>query len=358
MARIFLSTGSSRKLQSFNSLQTGKGIASHHHHRFSVGRNCLVSIPFKRERGSQDSVTEPQNLRRVSFNSLQTGKRIASKPSSGKTLEMKNYRFNSLQTGKGIARCKARSKACTGVRFRFNSLQTGKGIARMNKHLDVSKLGLPFQFPSNGKGDRKSQTHENRESEVEGVSIPFKRERVWQAAYLLQATGMRLTCFNSLQTGKCMARQSKSAAGTPLIGFVSIPFKRESVFKASPIVCFLLECYLFQFPSNGKGYRKPTAMVSNSMILSAFQFPSNGKVDRKTAGLGKMSRTKISFNSLQTGKWIASKISPRRIPSKIIVSIPFKRESVSQEPVAEHILDVGVEFQFPSNGKGDRKLLL
>ena len=110
----------------------------------------------------------------------------------------------------------------------------------------------------------------------------------------------------------------------------------------------------FQFPSNGKAYhkRKPeirewygrvvsipfkresVSQAEYGMIvatLDKFQFPSNGKAYHKlTLEVGKSKGATISFNSLQTGKRITS-YGEKQIGKTFYVSIPFKRESVSQE---------------------------
>ena len=61
--------------------------------------------------------------------------------------------------------------------------------------------------------------------------------------------------------------------------FVSIPFKRESVFReerkrGAPESAW---CQ-FQFPSNGKVYSERIETYNNETNVSTFQFPSNGKV--------------------------------------------------------------------------------
>ena len=90
-----------------------------------------VSIPFKRESGSQEEETVGLAMGAVSFNSLQTGKRIASVIHL--TLHINLRSFNSLQTGKRIARKTRTSNGLLGVCF--NSLQTGKRIASAFEHL-------------------------------------------------------------------------------------------------------------------------------------------------------------------------------------------------------------------------------
>ena len=66
-----------------------------------------------------------------------------------------------------------------------------------------------------------------------------------------------------------------------------------------------------------------------------FQFPSNGKVYLKSVKIIQKFM-KIGFNSLQTGKCI-SRLKPiTRQETETHVSIPFKRESVSQVPRHGH----------------------
>ena len=61
------------------------------------------------------------------------------------------------------------------------------------------------------------------------------------------------------------------------------------------------------------------------------------------------------FNSLQTGKRIASNATSLNLHIPESVSIPFKRESGSQVWRPYVVLTEVDVFQFPSNGKADRK---
>ena len=88
---------------------------------------------------------------------------------------------------------------------------------------------------------------------------------------------------------------------------------------------------MFQFPSNGKAYHKTTTKTAIEESSNMFQFPSNGKAYHK-------------LNSQGT-------TTCRLIP----VSIPFKRESVSQVK-SKNLFQTKGEFQFPSNGKAYHKL--
>ena len=136
----------------------------------------------------------------------------------------------------------------------FNSLQTGRWIASFVSG-DSVKVSIVFQFPSNGKVDRKELT-DIRNAKVEVVSIPFKREGGSQAIRWPHTT-CPVKCFNSLQTGRWIASIDPHVSIGKFIG-------NE-----------------FQFPSNGKVDRKHQYAGTPHVVLE-FQFPSNGKVDRKT----------------------------------------------------------------------------
>ena len=64
-------------------------------------------------------------------------------------------------------------------------------------------------------------------------------------------------------------------------------------------------------------------------VTATFQFPSNGKVCSKEYGSHKCIIHFSSFNSLQTGKCVASGYMEAKVGvAQARVSIPFKRESV------------------------------
>ena len=115
---------------------------------------------------------------------------------------------------------------------------------------------------------------------------------------------------------------------------VSIPFKRESVSKATlgVVMAFSLMVFVFQFPSNGKAYPKWRHGIEDDYSSQPmFQFPSNGKAYPKQNILNNPVNVK-SFNSLQTGKRIQSAFGgSSSAPKNLNVSIPFKRESVSKD---------------------------
>ena len=112
--------------------------------------------------------------------------------------------------------------------------------------------------------------------------------------------------FNSLQTGKCIARWVLGV-DAPIVFKVSIPFKRESVLQGYSL-SRILHCH-----------------------LSSFNSLQTGKCIARSSTSNPLTRLLLCFNSLQTGKCIASLLLVLiliRVMTR--VSIPFKRESVLQ----------------------------
>ena len=62
--------------------------------------------------------------------------------------------------------------------------------------------------------------------------------------------------------------------------WVSIPFKRESTWKAAQFSVFSV-LVTFQFPSNGKAHGKVMSKGLFRVPQHLFQFPSNGKAHGK-----------------------------------------------------------------------------
>ena len=130
----------------------------------------------------------------------------------------------------------------------------------------------------------------------------------------------------------------------------------------------------FQFPSNGKAYPKESDDPEHRRGVWRFQFPSNGKAYPKYLCLDDSAREEC-FNSLQTGKRIPRGTTSFKVIAEMTfqfpsngkaypkdmcnlekgyyseVSIPFKRESVSQGDSYNNRDNRYYMFQFPSNGK-------
>ena len=109
---------------------------------------------------------------------------------------------------------------------------------------------------------------------------------------------------------------------------------------------------MFQFPSNGKAYPKAGEKLHGPQTITVFQFPSNGKAYPKKDIIVGVEVKQNSFNSLQTGKRIQSRVIVCACDGAVLlVSIPFKRESVSKVNFDGTIVEWLDMFQFPSNGK-------
>ena len=161
---------------SFNSLQTGKRIASQRLHARFFADQCEVSIPFKRESGSQ--------VRSSAVKSLKLVVSIPFKRESGS------------QVNDGVV-CRTQV-----LEFQFPS--NGKTYHKAVWATIFAITGM-FQFPSNGK------THSKQRRKPQGkpmplVSIPFKRENAFQ-----------------------VHMRKLEALDKALL--VSIPFKREGGYK-------------------------------------------------------------------------------------------------------------------------------
>ena len=162
------------------------------------------------------------------------------------------------------------------------------------------------------------------------VSIPFKRESVSKGRLVAPHPPLSLLKeFQFPSNGKVYPKRG-AGRGRGTAGKVSIPFKRESVSKASVLNRpHPVESQKFQFPSNGKVYPKFHQYAEKRNTVE-FQFPSNGKVYPKTMKGTRPLSNPESFNSLQTGKCIQRTICNDCVSFVCNVSIPFKRESVSK----------------------------
>ena len=160
-------------------------------------------------------------------------------------------------------------------------------------------------------------------------------------------------CFNSLQTGKPIQSRSNAKCGDKCHNQVSIPFKRESLSKGRRL-CSRVSCSRSCFNSlqTGKPIQRNTVFLPKTNRIR-FQFPSNGKAYPKTGDdKGHQMIVHLRFNSLQTGKPIQSKKQRKNAWHARTVSIPFKRESLSKVLWAvQRTNSLSEMFQFPSNGK-------
>ena len=335
----------------------------------------LVSIPFKRESISKAGTLSGGILHEQGFNSLQTGKYIQSicgikiwkvvgcfnSLQTGKyiqspppTLEdrTRGYRFNSLQTGKYIqSLCDTDYRMSQGRRC-FNSLQTGKYIQRKMPNIAQQFMNLKFQFPSNGKVYPKVPASTNY-SMLKQVSIPFKRESISKEEKNAAVLSRPTLGFNSLQTGKYIQ-------STRCCSVLSVRFRFNSLQTGKYIQREFIESIAlthneeFQFPSNGKVYPKCVRCIPPNALHWMVSIPFKRESISKGVPEGISDAVNTCFNSLQTGKYIQSRLGnhPHADLFKE-VSIPFKRESISKDirKRARRQRKVGLGFNSLQTGK-------
>ena len=167
-------------------------------------KTSLVSIPFKRESGSQGKrriVRKRWQIFRFQFPSNGKADR---KGEQGDKLRRLYKSFNSLQTGKRIASYSGRpDNILTFVSFQFPS--NGKADRKCSEascHMESARVSIPFKRESGSQGVFFPQGCD----EIYRVSIPFKRESGSQDHHVPLHRQALLPGFNSLQTGKRIAR--------------------------------------------------------------------------------------------------------------------------------------------------------
>ena len=156
----------------------------------------------------------------------------------------------------------------------FNSLQTGKCIQSVSitVHPESMRVSIPFKRES----VFREVLREARIFSLISVSIPFKRESVFRACWMTLTVATLSRSFNSLQTGKCIQRLKMKKKAASLSQQVSIPFKRESVFRGKKLSLGLTSSNV-SIPFKRESVFREKRIV-NLERLAEFQFPSNGKV--------------------------------------------------------------------------------
>ena len=290
-----------------------------------------VSIPFKRESLSKAALKGPA-----------AGTRIVSIPFKRESLSKGRIRelvkstegkgFNSLQTGKPIQRIGTKSNATSTTIVLFQFPSNGKAYP---KPLGKSpwKIGKTFQFPSNGKAYPKSRYSRTAVQRRVRVSIPFKRESLSKANH--HESPNRASWEKEFQfpsNGKAYPKVLWWMHRPLRIRHVSIPFKRESLSKVSwSWLTTRQACWMNCFNSLQTG--KPIQRVFTfwywagwCVVSIPFKRESLSKV-RDEHSTEEMCK---GFNSLQTGKPIQRSTADNEAGFWWCVSIPFKRESLSK----------------------------
>ena len=137
-----------------------------------------------------------------------------------------------------------------------------------------------FRFPSNGKAHPKAGSYDEAYLRHLYVSIPFKRERVSKVRNSNRWRWTRKISFDSLQTGKHIARSVKKIRRRRADGF-RFPSNGKAHRKVSKVTGQSYMNPKFPFLSNGNADPKPKRSKEPPYRLSQFPFPSNGKVHRK-----------------------------------------------------------------------------
>ena len=212
--------------------------------------------------------------------------------------------FQFPSNGKAYLNVKVVRNHSTFVGLSFNSLQTGKRIWTFYAEWYLKGSQIRFQFPSNGKAYLNWGRQTSRPDSGKRVSIPFKRESVSEPGDIPSQGHWHVSGFNSLQTGKRIWTEKEMLDLRLRQGFNSLQTGKRIW------TCLGYRkryCPGFQFPSNGKAYLNWKKYRQPQVSKRRFQFPSNGKA------------------YLNWGGTIALAITHLR------VSIPFKRESVSEQ---------------------------
>ena len=261
----------------------------------------MVSIPFKRESvfRVETAITTEDGI--ISFNSLQTGKCIQRKYLSYLFYTSNWFQFPS--NGKVYSESEfTMSLSFSATWFQFPS--NGKVYSEISSN-GTGTANKVFQFPSNGKVYSELLIIESPEAPLQNGFNSLQTGKCIQRNRTNEETEADLESFNSLQTGKCIQSQEGSVFSEQGSDQVSIPFKRESVFRVTRLeteaviykvsIPFKRESVFrvrgrgrqrsfrigsFQFPSNGKVYSEVAAAeeLGGEFATIRFQFPSNGKV--------------------------------------------------------------------------------
>ena len=135
---------------------------------------------------------------------------------------------------------------------------------------------------------------------------------------------------------------------------VSIPFKREGLSEHADFTDAndVEVTITFQFPSNGKDFPNKLYLPLRVAFTNKFQFPSNGKgLSELKLFMPQPTIQKVSIPFKREGlseRWTLMAI----LISVTRVSIPFKREGLSELlGYHEDEIKLRLKFQFPSNGK-------
>ena len=243
--------------------------------------------------------------------------------------------FNSLQTGRYIQSIFWMLLQME-ILYCFNSLQTGRYIQSQAVLASLDKFTV-FQFPSNGKVYTK-KTIKSRECCCWWHCFnSLQTGRYIQSPSSTWRQRIAVYCFNSLQTGRYIQRLDKSwhiistcqrfnslQTGRYIQRLmwmwtqhttvtVSIPFKREGIYKVTNPKKRRKKKKKFQFPSNGKVYTKERYQDESQRYINCFNSLQTGRYIQSSELKSQVRKMKQSFNSLQTGRYIQRQNTRKRL---------------------------------------------
>ena len=233
--------------------------------------------------------------------------------------------------------------------FQFPS--NGKGFPNLiDNYPWAGNFEVKFQFPSNGKGfpNYLATDWVLRPSDFGFNSLQTGkafRTRFW-------STGPRLyqLRFNSLQTGKAFRTKGEGS----VLQHTEERFQFPSNGKGFPNINGLAKFFLwlrFNSLQTGKAFRTDFPGKVSECPELKFQFPSNGKGFPNEMDVVKMFfRILVSIPFKRERLSEHSQFFHQRLLTR--VSIPFKRERLSEQRRPLMVSLRPVKFQFPSNGKG------
>ena len=163
------------------------------------------------------------------------------------------------------------------------------------------------------------------------MNIPFKREGVSQVNQVNEELSGRRDSFNSLQTGRCITRTKIIADGSWKVT-VSIPFKREGVSQAGyPKSANRLCEQCFNSLQTGRCITSFSVFFSLVFVSSTnVSIPFKREGVSQEVGMALMLTFPISVSIPFKREGVSQDPTPRNVKAPSTVSIPFKREGVSQ----------------------------
>ena len=150
-----------------------------------------------------------------------------------------------------------------GIGICFPSLPAGKCIQRPSWPPPLLKSSLRFDSLQTGECIQSEILQDSTffSPGVRKVSIPFKRESVFRETnYYLQRNSFYYE-FQFPSNGKVYSKLNGNLLRPHEFHGVSVPFQRESVFRVMDSPKFNVTDPVFQFPSNGKVYSECSSTI-------------------------------------------------------------------------------------------------